>query len=161
MRDAIRPNISYYCPSCYRSFKSLSHFNRYHSRCRPLLEADGRKKLTVKRIDGKWYLMKKTAEELAVEKEERRKEAERMAKEQSGCDTVKVGRSEVTAEWEIDEDGLYVETYWTKRYDENFEFIAKAEKAVVKYLEEKLGMKFAINGGTGSKGYRSTNANIK
>jgi len=51
---------SYYCADCYRKFKSLNHFNRYRSRCAPLLfGVDGRKRLTVKKINGMWKLAKK------------------------------------------------------------------------------------------------------
>lgn len=147
--------ITYYCPDCYREFKTLSHFNGYRSRCTPYLRADGRRRLEVRKVDGRWILAdKKTVKDAPKEKPV-------PMPEKYGTDIVKVGRSTVTAEWEIDEDGLYFETYWTKGYDGNFEFIAKAEKAVAKYLEEKLGMKFFIIGGTGSKGYRSTNADVK
>lgn len=148
-------DIAYYCPSCYREFKTLSHFNRYHSHCTPYLRADGRRRLEVRKVDGRWILAsKKTVKEVPKEKPV-------PMPEKYGTDIVKVGRSTVTAEWEIDEDGLYFETYWNKQRDDDFAFIARAEKAVAKFLEEKLGMKFAVNGGTGSKGYRSTNATIK
>ena len=33
-----KPSKVYYCPICYRDFKTLSHFNRRHSRCEPIVK---------------------------------------------------------------------------------------------------------------------------
>jgi hypothetical protein len=147
-------NIAYYCPNCYREFKTLSHFNRYRSRCTPYLRADGRRRLAVKKIDGRWTLTKKGAEDKP------KAPPAPVTAEMYGTDLVKVGRATVTAEWEIDEDGLYCETYFDQRYNDDFEFIAKAEKVVVSFIEKKTGLKLSVTGGTGSRSYRTTHANV-
>jgi len=54
--------ITYYCSSCYREFKTLDHFNRYvnlrNHYCSPMVRADRRRRLTAKKIDGRWQLVK-------------------------------------------------------------------------------------------------------
>lgn len=149
-------NVTFYCPNCYREFKTLSHFNRYRSRCTPWLRADGRRRLEVKKINGRWVIQKKTGETkvTTVTKEKKTEEV-------WGTDLVKVGRTTVTAEWEVDEDGLYVETYFNERYNDNAKFIAKAEKTVLDFLSKKLNRKVSVTGGTGSRSYRTTHADLQ
>jgi len=59
----MKKEITYYCPDCYREFKTLDHFNRYvnlrGNYCAPYVRADGRRQLTVKKINGRWELTKK------------------------------------------------------------------------------------------------------
>lgn len=51
---------TFYCATCYRDFKTLAHFNRYRATCRPYLcGVDGRKRLTVEKINGRWEVVKK------------------------------------------------------------------------------------------------------
>jgi len=51
--------IEFYCVNCYRTYKTLSHFNGRHSWCVPYLRADGRRRLEVKKINGYWTVVKK------------------------------------------------------------------------------------------------------
>jgi hypothetical protein len=112
--------------------------------------------LEVVKESGFWVLRKKgTVTEKAAEP------MPPMPEEYGTITSVAVGRSCVTVEWEVDDDGVYFETYWTRRYDKNFKFIADAEKAAAKAIEKKIGKKILVNGGTGTIGYRSTTANIK
>jgi hypothetical protein len=50
----------FYCVTCYREFKTLDHFNRRRSTCRPYLRGvDGRKRLTVEKVNGRWEIVKR------------------------------------------------------------------------------------------------------
>ena len=61
----MKKETTYFCATCYRKYKTLDHFNRYVNLrggyCSPIVIADGRRRLTANKINGRWELVKKGA----------------------------------------------------------------------------------------------------
>ena len=74
---------------------------------------------------------------------------------------IRIKNEKVRYKVKIEKNVIFIAFFWEPHNDNNIKFIVAAEKAVVRHIKKNQGLKFSINGGSGSIGNRQISGSLK